>query len=356
MAEARRSEAAGAAQGDEASPAVRDDPRDGRPDGPADRVTPSRGRPGRVFVVVLSGLSGSGKTTALHALEDAGFFCIDNLPSALVKPFLRLSDENPAITRVALSIDVRERLFEKESKEGDDELGRDASASRAAASLFNELDELERQGRLSVLYLESDVDALVNRFKTTRRPHPLMARGSSITLTEALAHERELLEPFRARATLVIDTTDINVHELRRRIIDAYGEAGHAALRVAITSFGFKNGLPPEADFVFDARFLDNPFFRPELRHQTGLDPAVSEFVLNQPAAMALLDRLASLIELVLPLVEAEGRAALTLAIGCTGGQHRSVALAVALRERLAHRGTIALHHRDLPRIADAHG
>lgn len=339
MAEARRNEAAPAAQGDEASPA----PRDERRDPPAvDRAAPPRGRPGSVFVVVLSGLSGSGKTTALHALEDAGFFCIDNLPSALVKPFLRLSDENPAITRVALSIDVRERLFDREAREADDEL-----------SLSKELDELERQGRLSVLYLESDVDVLVNRFKTTRRPHPLMARGSSITLTEALAHERELLKPFRARATLVIDTTDINVHELRRRIIDAYGEAGHAALRVAITSFGFKNGLPPEADFVFDARFLDNPFFRPELRHLTGLDPAVSEFVLSQPAALALLDRLASLVELVLPLVEAEGRAALTLAIGCTGGQHRSVALAVALRERLAHRGTIALHHRDLPRLAD---
>lgn len=337
MAEARRNEAAPAAQGDEASPELRDST--------ISRATPSRGRPGSVFVVVLSGLSGSGKTTALHALEDAGFFCIDNLPSALVKPFLRLSDENPAITRVALSIDVRERLFDKEAKEADDEL-----------SLFNELDELERQGRLSVLYLESDVDVLVNRFKTTRRPHPLMARGSSITLTEALAYERELLMPFRARATLVIDTTDINVHELRRRIIDAYGEAGQAALRVAITSFGFKNGLPPEADFVFDARFLDNPYFRPELRHLTGLDPAVAGFVLGQPAAMALLDRLVSLIELVLPLVEAEGRAALTLAIGCTGGQHRSVALAVALRERLGHRGTIALHHRDIPRSIESGG
>lgn len=345
MAEARRNEAATqAAQGDEASP----DP--GAPVTGASSPAPSRqrGRAG-VFVVVLSGLSGSGKTTALHALEDAGFFCIDNLPSALVRPFLRLSDDNPAVSRVALSIDVRERLFDKEAA-----LDRLTRSPRSEVrddddSLFSELDELERQGRLSVLYLESDEDALVNRFKTTRRPHPLVTLGQATTLTEALAHERSLLTPFRARATLVIDTTHINVHELRRRITDAYGEAGSVALKVAITSFGFRNGLPAEADFVFDVRFLDNPFFRVDLRDQTGLDPAVSAFVLGQEAASAMLDRMTALIETVLPHVEKEGRASLTIAIGCTGGQHRSVALAVAMRDRLASHGPVALHHRDLP-------
>lgn len=287
-----------------------------------------------VHVVLLSGLSGSGKTTALHALEDVGFFCIDNLPSALMRPFLRLSEESAGVSRVALSIDVRERLFDPDD-----------------TSVFGALEELERQGRLSVLYLESDEDVLVARFKTTRRPHPLVARGLASTLTEAFAHERRLLAPLRARATMVIDTTDVNVHDLRKRIVTAFGESATSALRLAITSFGFRNGLPPEADFVFDVRYLDNPYFVPELRDKTGLDPDVAAFVLGQETAQQLLAAIAALVELVLPQVEAEGRASLTLAIGCTGGHHRSVAMAVALRERLSSpRRPVSLHHRDVPR------
>lgn len=287
-----------------------------------------------VFVVVLSGLSGSGKTTALHALEDAGFFCIDNLPTALIRPFLRLSDDNPGVMRVALSIDVRERLFESDDK-----------------ALVAELDELERQKRLSVLYLETDDEALINRFKTTRRPHPLITRGISATLADAFAFERRLLEPFRERASLVVDTTDITVHDLRKRITAAYGESATAALKLGIISFGYRNGLPPEADFVFDVRFLDNPFFRVELRDKTGLDPEVSDFVLSQSAAMSMLAHIMALLEDVIPLVELEGRATLTVAIGCTGGHHRSVALAVALRDALASsRRHASIQHRDIPR------
>jgi len=283
-------------------------------------------------VVVLSGLSGSGKTTALHALEDAGYFCVDNLPLQLLDTFLRLVDDNPSIDRVALAMDVRERLF-------DPAPGRDLSAISAG----------HYQGR--ILFLDCADDVLLARFKTTRRRHPLIAQGAATTLVEATTLERTWLEPIRAAASAVIDTSDLTVHELKRRVQNLYGDPGATALAVHLMSFGFRHGVPQEADFVFDVRFLDNPYFVESLRDRRGLDPEVADFVLSQPAAVRFREHVVALLSDVLPQVEAEGRASVTIAVGCTGGHHRSVAMCETLRDALAEGGRPALlSHRDIHR------
>ncbi|MFO0745638.1 MAG: RNase adapter RapZ [Myxococcota bacterium] len=283
-------------------------------------------------VVVLSGLSGSGKTAALHALEDAGFYCVDNLPTPLVPQFLALAEENPGTRRVALVLDVRERLFT-----GD------------IAPVLANLDGPRRRG--SVLYLECDDVALTNRFKTTRRPHPLVARGQAATLEEAFALEREWLLPFREHAQLTIDTTSVTVHDLRRQVRAHFEGAEPAKMALQLRSFGYHHGLPPEADYVFDVRFLENPYFVASLRDQTGLDEPVVRFVIDQPAATRMRQHILALLDDVLPQIEVEGRAALTVAIGCTGGRHRSVAMVEALKGDLEARGRAPIvSHRDLAR------
>lgn len=297
-------------------------------------------------VVIVSGLSGSGKSVALHALEDAGFFCVDNLPSALVIDFVRLCEHNQAVRRVAVALDVRERWFARDRDE-------------SHAQLLNVLEALSARGASkdgagqasSILFLVCDEEILVNRFKTTRRPHPLVAHDVAASLGEAIALEREWLMPFRERASLVIDTSGLTVHDLRRRVTTLYGERASQPLALHLLSFGFRHGVPAEADFVFDVRFLDNPFFVKELRDQTGLDPTVARFVTSQPLATRLLDHIDGLVADVLPAITAEGRASLTLAIGCTGGHHRSVALTQALALRLTARGsTPHIVHRDIAR------
>lgn len=286
-------------------------------------------------VVVVSGLSGSGKTVALHALEDAGFFCVDNLPTALIGPYLRLAEDNPNVRRTAVAIDVRERSF----------TGSPDDWPRL-------VDELTARGSTtSVLFLDCDEDVLIARFKTSRRPHPLVAQGVADNLAEAIALERTWIRPFREHATVVVDTTTITVHDLRRRVTALYGERGAHRLALHLCSFGFRHGIPPEADFVFDVRYLDNPYFVGELRDLSGLDPAVSRFVADQPLAERLLTHVVALLGAILPAVEAEGRASLTIAIGCTGGRHRSVALVEELSRRLAQGGQSPhVLHRDISR------
>ena len=284
-------------------------------------------------VVVVSGLSGSGKTVALHALEDAGFFCVDNLPTALVGPYLRLAEDNSNVRRTAVAIDVRERSF----------TGSPDDWPRL-------VDELTARGSTtSVLFLDCDEDVLISRFKTSRRPHPLVAQGVADNLGEAIALERTWIRPFREHATVVIDTTTITVHDLRRRVTALYGERDAQALALHLCSFGFRHGIPPEADFVFDVRFLDNPYFVGELRDRSGLEPEVAAFVKSQPLAERLLAHIVELLGAILPAVEAEGRASLTIAIGCTGGRHRSVALVEELSQRLAASSPHVLH-RDIAR------
>lgn len=266
------------------------------------------------MVVVVTGLSGAGRTTALHALEDLGFFCIDNLPTALAPDAVALC-ENGGITRVAFGMDVRVRVF----------LGQ----------VGHVLSTLEDGGRrdLHVLFLDASDETILRRFSETRRPHALAMSGtlgSAASVLEGVALERERLAPLRARATRVVDTTSLSVHELRRTILAAFGPASGAVERmtVRVVSFGFKYGAPADADLVFDVRFLKNPYFVPELKRLPGTDPRVRDYVMGLPETAELLEKTLSLLEYVVPKYEREGKSYLTIAFGCTGGMHRSVVLA----------------------------
>ncbi|MGA2448996.1 MAG: RNase adapter RapZ [Polyangiaceae bacterium] len=292
----------------------------------------------RPTVVVVTGLSGSGKSQALHTLEDLGFFCVDNLPT-LLAPEAVLLCERGGMTRVALGIDVRVREF----------LG----------GTQNVLQLLEANGQrdVEVLFLDASDQTLLRRFSESRRPHPLAAESGqegALAVLDGVRIERERLAPLRASATRVIDSTDTSVHDLRRILVAHFGPAAGGTRRMAtrIVSFGFKYGMPLDADVVLDVRFLENPFFVPELRPLTGLDEAVISYVLAAPETQEFLARGRALLEFVLPGCEREGKSYLTIAIGCTGGRHRSVVVAESLAGEL--RATtgfpIAVVHRDANR------
>lgn len=281
-------------------------------------------------LVVLSGLSGSGKTTALRALEDAGYLCVDNLPTALLDTFLRLADDGASVDRVAVVMDIREIAL--------------------GADVARHLDAVRARGQdLRLLYFDAHDERLITRFNETRRKHPLIAIGQAKTVAEAIALERTWLQPIRVRASTVIDSSELTVHDLKRRTRAMFVEAIDAKLALHLLSFGFRHGLPPEADFIFDVRFVPNPYFVEALRDQTGLDEAVSSYVLDQPAATMILETMDKLTADVMPLAQHEGKYSMTLAIGCTGGHHRSVAIVEALARRLSTRDIHALvTHRDV--------
>lgn len=283
-------------------------------------------------LVIISGLAGSGKSTALNALEDAGWFCVDNLPTKLLETFMRLIGDHPSIERVALATDVRE--------------------ARLAPDVPRRIVELKAAFPcLRVLFFDADDDKLIARFKETRRRHPLIASGAASTVAEALASEREWLMPIRHLAGTVIDTSQLTVHDLKRRVRDLLVDPADDSMQVSVMSFGFRHGLPPEADFVFDVRFLKNPYFVDDLRGGTGLEASVADYVLSSEHAAMMLDHVEHMIADVLPLAEREGKTAMTIAIGCTGGHHRSVAIAEALRGRLVRRGhDPVVTHRDIER------
>jgi RNase adapter protein RapZ len=285
-------------------------------------------------LLILSGLSGSGKTTALRALEDIGFVCVDNLPVPLLETFLRLTKDHRGIARAAIAMDIRESSHNPEA-------GR-------------QLEELKTAGLpMRILFLNCTDERAITRFKETRRKHPLIAAGEASTITEAIEKERAWLTPFRHLATTVVDTTDLNVHELKKRIQGLYGDDESRRMRVHLMSFGFRHGIPPEADFVFDVRYIPNPYFVEELRPKSGLDAGVSHYVLEQDAAKRVLSHLKAFFKDVLPLCEDEGKASVTIAIGCTGGRHRSVALTEALREHLvAAKMVVDSSHRDVTKVA----
>jgi RNase adapter protein RapZ len=279
-------------------------------------------------VVFVSGLSGSGKTTAMNALEDLGFYCVDNLPAQLTRQVLELcAQAEPPIENVALAIDAREERFLQELPPVLEELRRGAA-------------------RVRVLFLDCATDVLVDRYRETRRVHPLSPSGS---VEEGIARERELLAHVARLADLRLDSSDLNVHELRRAIAEWAGAT--AAARgpvVSLVSFGFRHGLPRGADLVFDVRFLANPHFEPRLRPRTGLDPEVAQFVLESAPAKELLARLNDLLRFLLPLYEREGKSYLTVAVGCTGGRHRSIAVLEALAGDLRRLGqNVSVTHRD---------
>ena len=282
-------------------------------------------------VVVVTGLSGAGRSTAAKCLEDLGWFVVDNLPPSLLSTMVDLGSRSQgAVSKIAVVADVRSRAF--------------------SSDLRTAIDETERRGvHPRVLFLEAGDEALVRRFESVRRPHPMQGDGR---LVDGIAAERQLLLDLRGEADLVLDTSLLNVHELRGKVAAAFGaESDTDALQVTVLSFGFKYGLPVDADLVVDCRFLPNPHWVPELRPMTGRDEPVRDYVLAQPGAMEFLEGYQQLLELVTAGYKREGKHYALLAIGCTGGKHRSVAMAEEIAGRLRAAGTeVTVTHRDLGR------
>jgi UPF0042 nucleotide-binding protein len=283
-----------------------------------------------IEVALVSGLSGAGRSTAAKVMEDLGWFVVDNLPPALIPTMVELGARSQGnVARIAVVVDVRGRRFFDNLRES--------------------LADLEaKHVTRRIVFLESSDDALVRRFESVRRPHPLQGDGR---IVDGIAAERELLRELRGDADLVIDTSSLNVHELRAKMDAQFAGEEEPELRATVMSFGFKYGLPVDADLVVDCRFLPNPHWVEDLRPQTGLDAPVRDYVMGQPVTAEFLDELTSLLELLLPAYVAEGKSYLTLALGCTGGHHRSVVIAEEIAARLSERGyDPKVSHRDIGR------
>jgi RNase adapter protein RapZ len=276
-------------------------------------------------IVLITGLSGAGRSGAADVLEDLGWYVVDNLPTSLLPLIVELASKpGGGIDRLALV------------------------SGRQHTDVLPHVGVMRTEGhRVTVLFLDATTAELVRRYDATRRRHPLAEESDG--LLESIELERERLRPLRDAADLVIDTTDLNVHQLKERVVGAFEDSGGAQLQVAVESFGYKHGLPLDADIVMDVRFLPNPHWQDDLRPLTGHDPAVRDFVLETAVATAFLDRLDDLLTSVLPAYHAEGRSYLTVAIGCTGGRHRSVAIAEELARRFRQRGVaVRTTHRDV--------
>ena len=284
-------------------------------------------------ILIISGLSGSGKSRAATFLEDIGYYIVDNLPAEMMLKFANFCTASGGrYDRVALVYDVR--------------------AGEPFQRLVDVVDKLRRKGgvRCRMLFLEADTRAIISRYKETRRSHPLCAEGLSIE--EAVRRERELLAPVREWADFVLDTSAFSTAKLRSELLSLFGGGDtQQALNVSVMSFGFKNGLPLEADLVFDVRFLPNPYYVPELKHLTGLDEPVREYVFASEAAGRFLERLEPLLAFLLPQYLQEGRTELVIAVGCTGGRHRSTAMAHHLANYIGELGyPVSESHRDISR------
>ncbi|MFC5288008.1 RNase adapter RapZ [Actinokineospora guangxiensis] len=295
--------------------------------------TSGGGNPGGagMAVAVVTGLSGAGRSTAAKCLEDLGWFVVDNLPPELISTMVELgSQARGAITRIAVVMDVRSRAF-----------------THDLDAIIKDLDARGYKPR--VLFLEATDDVLVRRFEQVRRGHPMQGEGR---LIDGIAAEREVLMPLRTDADLILDTSTLSVHQLRAKIEDAFGADSDVGTRVTVLSFGYKYGLPMDADLVMDVRFLPNPFWIPELKEQTGRDGDVRNYVLSQEGAEEFLDRYHELLRLIGAGFRREGKRYLTLAVGCTGGKHRSVAISEELARRLSDEDGMAVKvvHRDLGR------
>ncbi|CAB1129347.1 GTPase possibly involved in regulator sRNA degradation [Candidatus Hydrogenisulfobacillus filiaventi] len=286
-------------------------------------------------LVIITGLSGAGRTEALRAFEDMGYFSVDNLPPGLLPKFAELVHKSPEIKGAALVMDIRGGVF----------FGELRSALKGVAA---------RGVPYVLVFLEAEEETLIRRYKQTRRRHPWEGEER---LLSAIRRERRALAELRGEADVIIDTTTLSVAEFRRRLMArfALGEGDSPpAFRVHLVSFGFKYGLPKDADLVFDVRFLPNPFYLPQLRPLTGNDPPVRDYVLGNPLGRDTLERLGRLLEFLLPHYQREGKPQVTVAVGCTGGQHRSVVFANALAERVAAGGmAVSVDHRDLDRAEE---
>lgn len=283
-------------------------------------------------ITIVSGLSGSGKSTAMRAMEDMGCYCIDNMPAPLIPTFVELCQHSTrGLSRVAIAVDIRGKEFLED--------------------LQRHIDQLRKEGHeVKIIFLESRDEVLIRRYSETRRTHPL-AKERGIPLPEAVLMERGEMAFLREIADEVIDTSDLNVHQLRSIVMERLMAAPPHRMRTSLVSFGYSYGLPPEADLVIDVRMLPNPFFARELRRLTGRDPEVREYLLRQPETSEFLRRLSEMIQYLIPLYEKEGKSYLTIAIGCTGGRHRSVVIAEQLANMLKKKDLdVVLRHRDIER------
>lgn len=286
--------------------------------------------------LIVSGLSGAGKSTVMSILEDSGYFCVDNLPPVLIPKFAEMCmGGGSAYDQVAMVCDIRGGMtFEP---------------------LFQALDTLhEMQFDYKIVFVDAETKTIIKRYKETRRSHPLMTEGREMTLTEAVELEREMMEPVRQKAQYIITTTDLPTKKLRDQVLDLFapGRKKKNEMSISVTSFGFKYGVPLEADLVFDVRFLPNPFYVEELRPQNGLDAAVRDYVFSYGATEKFMEHLKGMIAFLLPQFMEEGKSALVIAIGCTGGHHRSVAVTHAVAEYIRELGYCAgENHRDMTRV-----
>jgi UPF0042 nucleotide-binding protein len=297
----------------------------GKPRPPVSAHKPRARQPREL--VIITGLSGSGKGTVLKALEDLGYYSVDNLPMGLIDKFAELTG---AVQRAAIVVDIREG---------------------AALDLFPALyKRIRRKIPTRLIFLESDDSTLIRRYSETRRPHPL---GVDQSVARSIASERERLEPIRRLADPIINTTKFNVHELRETIHRLFGgKKGSANVLIQVTSFGFRHGVPTDSDLVFDVRFLPNPNYIPAFKHLSGKNPGVARFIRSFPQTVEFIDRISELLVYLLPHYITEGKSYLTIAFGCTGGQHRSVMIANEIRKRLASAGyRVKESHRDLAKV-----
>jgi UPF0042 nucleotide-binding protein len=286
-------------------------------------------RNGTNHLVVITGMSGSGKASVMKAFEDLGYYCVDNLPIDLIPRFADLAKQSSEIEKAALVTDIRE-----------------GEQLRKLPAIIR---SLRRQVNMTVLFLEASDEVLQRRFSETRRPHPL---GKGSTVKDSLSQERRMLQPIRALADIVVDSSHFNVHELRSHITSKF-TAGSTDkdILISVVSFGYKTGVPEDADLVFDVRFLPNPHFVPEFRPFTGRHPRVAKYIRSFPQTQEFIDRISELLIYLLPHYVREGKSYLTIGFGCTGGQHRSVLISEEVRKRLAKAGyRVKVVHRDSPK------
>lgn len=287
-------------------------------------------------LVVITGMSGAGKTVAMQSFEDMGYFCVDNMPPSLLPKFWELVKESGKITKIALVIDLRSRAFFDEIMS--------AIAGLDYTSFIT----------TKILFLEASDDALVSRYKETRRTHPLASDGR---IYDGIIAERRLLQDIKTRAQKVIDTTNLSPRKLREEIMQAFSTGSEGIFTIQVMSFGFKYGIPIDADVVMDVRFLPNPHYIAELRPLTGLDEPVYDYVMSQPEAKTFYHKLMDLLDFSIPGYKKEGKSSVTIAIGCTGGQHRSVAFAERIgRELLSDSYNVKISHRDKDRRKEGNG
>jgi UPF0042 nucleotide-binding protein len=284
---------------------------------------------GRSELVIITGMSGSGKGTVLKALEDLGYYSVDNLPLALIPKFAELTGSSPQIASAALVVDVRE---------GD--------ALRRFPAVY---EQIRKSLPTRLVFLEADDAALVRRFSETRRPHPL---GGDRSVADSVQEERRLLEPVRGLADIVLNTSKFNVHELREVIGEKFGAGrDESQILIYVTSFGYRHGIPPDSDLVFDVRFLPNPNYIPQYKDLTGKNPNVAKYIRSFPQTNEFMERISDLLQYLLPHYIEEGKSYLTISFGCTGGHHRSVMMAEEIRKRLGKMGyRVKGLHRDIQR------